>query len=159
MRDGEQAAVLPRARDQVAGLREIVRHRLVADDVESGVQRRRRKRVVRVVRRHDRHGIDAVGAKLFLRQHVGHVAVAAFRGESHRGAGSPGASGIAGKHAGDRAPPAIHFRGAAMHAADPRVRPAADDPQPQGPPEPFLQSRHVLSPVDALRVAVAIGKR
>ena len=143
VRDREQAAVLPRARHQVAGLREIVRHRLVADDVESRIQCRRRKRIVRVVRRHDRHGVDAVGAKFFLRQHVGHVAVAACRVESHRGAGCSGAAGIAGKYAGDRAPPAIHFRSAAMHATDPGVGPAADDPQPQGPPEPFAQTHRV----------------
>ena len=34
-----------------------------------------------------------------------------------------------------------------MHAADPGVRAAADDAQPQRPAEPFLQSRHVLRPV------------
>ena len=42
-------------------LREVVRDRLVADDVEARVERRGRERVVRVVGRHDRDGVDAVG--------------------------------------------------------------------------------------------------
>ena len=48
------------ARHQVARLGEIVRDRLVADDVEPRVERRGGERVVRVVRRHDRHGVGAV---------------------------------------------------------------------------------------------------
>ena len=73
---GEQAILLAGTRHEVAGLREIVRHRLVADDVEPGVERGRRERVVRVVRRHDRHGVDRVGARLLLREHLLDGAVA-----------------------------------------------------------------------------------
>ena len=61
VRDGEQRGrSCARARDEVAGLREVVRDRLVADDVEAGVERRGGERIVRVVGRHDRDGVDAV---------------------------------------------------------------------------------------------------
>jgi len=42
----------------------------------------------------------------------------------------------------------------AVHPTDPCVGPASDDPQPQWPPESFPQSRHVLSPVESLRVSL-----
>ena len=151
MGDGELASIPSGARDQIARLREVVGHGLVTDDVEAGIQRCRRKRVVRVVGRHDGDRVDAVRPQLFLRQHLRHVAVAALGGEPHRGAGDAGASRIAGEHAGHRAPPAVHLGRAAMHAADPRVRAATDDPQPQGPAETFLQTRHVLPPEMASR--------
>ena len=41
-----------------------------------GVERRRGVRIVRVVRRHDGHRIDAVGTLALLRQHLGDVTVA-----------------------------------------------------------------------------------
>ena len=115
--------------------REIVRDRLVADDVELGIERGSRERVVRVVRRHDRDGVDAIGALPLAVQHFGHVAVAPRGLESHRGAGRARARGIAREDPCHGAPPAVGFCGAAMHAADPRVRPPADDREAQRPPE------------------------
>ena len=65
VRDREQAPLPARARDEIAGLREIVRDRLVAKNVESGIERCRSVRIMRVVRRHDRDRVDAIVAGFF----------------------------------------------------------------------------------------------
>ena len=85
------------------------------------------------------------GRSRLLRQHLGDVAVAAGGIEAQRRARRARARRIARKHAGGRAEPAVHFGGAAMHAADPGIGSAADDRQPQRAPEPLPQSRHAAS--------------
>ena len=137
VRDGEQAVAATRSRDEIAGLGEGLGDRLVADDVETGVERRNRERVVRVVRRHDRDRLDAVRALALPFEHLVDAAVAAGRIESHRRPRGARACRIAGKHAGDRLPPAVHLGGAPMHAADPGVRPSADDREAKRSPELF----------------------
>src|SRR5207244_1485113 len=117
------------AHDEITRLGEGLRHRLVADDVEARIERCHRERVVRIVRRHDRDRLDAIRALALAFEHLCEAAVAALRIESHRRPCRARACGIAGKYAGDRAPPAIHLGGAAMHATDPRFRATADDCQ------------------------------
>ena len=116
-------------------LRKVVGHRFVADHVEPCVERRRRHRIVRVVRRHHRHAIDGVRSRFFLGEHFVEVAVAALRIQPQHHAGFAGACGIAGKYARAYAPPPVHLRGAAMHAADPRLGSAAQHSQAKGTSE------------------------
>ena len=137
VRDREHATVLARARDEIAGLGKSFRDRLVADDVEARIECGGGVGIVRIVRRHDRHRVDAVGARLFLRQHRLHVAVAARRVEAHARAGRARTRRIAGEHARDRAPPAVQLRGTAMRPADPRIGAATDDSKTQWSPETF----------------------
>ena len=61
VRDREDAPVPAGPLHEIARLAEIVGDGLVADDIEPGVERRGGVRIVRVVGRHDRHRIDAVG--------------------------------------------------------------------------------------------------
>ena len=76
VRNGVEPAVAAGACDEIAGLREIVRHRLVTDHVESCVECGRGLRVMRIVRRHDRNGVDAIVATRFVLEHFRDVAVA-----------------------------------------------------------------------------------
>ena len=145
MRDGEQAPLLPRPRDEVAGFAEIVRDRLVADDVEARVERGLRDRIVGVVRRHDRDAVDGVVAPGLALQHLGQVAVTAGGIESHGGAVRARARRIAGEHAGHGLPGTVELRGGAMHLADPGLGTAADDAQAQSAPETLPQSTHAAS--------------
>ena len=87
VRDREQAPLPARARDEIAGLREIVRDRLVAKNVESGIERCRSVRIMRVVRRHDRDRVDAIGARALLVEQLAHCTVGTRWVESQLGAG------------------------------------------------------------------------
>ena len=147
VRDGEQASLPSCAGDEIARLREIVRHRLVADHIEPRVERRDGGGIVRVVRRHDRDGVDGIGAQPLALEHLAEIAVAAASVEPHRGAGGSGSLGIAREHARDRAPGAVELGGAAMHLADPGVRAAPDDAEAQRSPESLADSRHAASPL------------
>ena len=82
MRDGEDALLFAGADDEIARLREVVRDRLIADDIETGVERRNGVRIMRVVGRHDRDCVDAVLARLLLVEQLAQIAVAACAVES-----------------------------------------------------------------------------
>jgi hypothetical protein len=135
VRDRENAALLAGPRNEIAGLRKVVRHRLVAHDVESRIERRGRVGIMRVIRCHDRDGVDAIGALLLPRQHLVHVAIAARRIEAHGGAADTRARRIAGEHARDGMPASVVSRRyAAVHSADPGIRPATDNASRSGRP-------------------------
>ena len=80
---------------------------------------------MRVVGRHDRDGVDAVVAARFLVEHFRNVAVASRCIDSQRGSRDPRSRRIAGKYAGDHAPPAVQLRRQQVHqlaeGAQPRV--------------------------------------
>jgi hypothetical protein len=131
MRDREQPATRVHLAQQVAGLGEIVRHRLVADDVQAGIERRRGIRVMGVVGRHDGQRIGTVVAGAFARQQLGDVAVTAHRVQPECSTGIARTLRVTGEHAGHDLPVAVEFGRAAVHFTDPGAGPATDDSQPQ----------------------------
>ena len=135
MGDREDPGVSSGARDQVARLRQIVRHRFVGHVVEAGVQRGDSVRIVGIVRRHDRDRIRAIRPLRFTIDQFGDVAVASRRVKAQCDAAASGARGVAGEHAADDAPVTVELGGSAVHFSDPGTGSAADDRQPQRPAE------------------------
>ena len=144
VRDREEASIAPRPLNEIARLREVVRNRLVAYDVETGVERAHRVGIVRVVGRHDGDRIDAVIASCFFFDHLVDIAVAPRRVDSDRRPCGTRARRIARKNARDDMPPCVKFRGAAMHGADPHARSSADNAEAKRTPELFAQRRHQM---------------
>ncbi len=142
MGDRINSAVLSGPRDQIAGLRSIVRHRLVANHVQTRVERGNGEWIVGVVGRHDSDGVGAVGALLFTFEQLSQRGVAPPSIESHRNAAASGTRGVAGKHAADDVPVAVELGGRAVHFPDPCTGSAADDGKPQWAAETGSQFAH-----------------
>ena len=64
---------------QVLGILESGGERLVANDVDAGLEKRFRRRIVQMVRGHDGDGIDAIFSGRFRRSHFRETAVSALR--------------------------------------------------------------------------------
>jgi hypothetical protein len=113
---------------QLFRLREVERHRLVADDIKAALEKKFGGRKMLVVGRDDHDEVQA-----FVRWHFrlgpGHLRVAAVnprRIEEKIGARSLRAHGVRGKRARDQLGLAVHAGGDAVHRTDERTAPAAD---------------------------------
>src|SRR5207237_1156750 len=135
VRDGKYSSAALGARDEIAGFPKIVRYRLVANDIETGVERCDREWVMRIVGGHDRDRVDAIRTQAFLAQHFSHIAITPPRVEAQRRAACAGARRVAGENTRYAPPPSVHLGSAAMHAPDPRFGAAADHTKAQRPAE------------------------
>jgi hypothetical protein len=113
---------------QLEGLGQVEGHRLVADDVESGLQKQPGRTVVLVVGGDDDDKVEALlrGQGRFGLGHFAVGPVDARRIEEKVGARGLGADRVAGKRAGDQLGPAVHRGGDAVHAPDEGAPPPAD---------------------------------
>ena len=134
MGQGEQLAAGLDRRDEVFGLSHRRGHRLVADDVDAGIQEGAGGRVVQVVGRHDGDGVDAVFAGGFRLGHLGEVGIGAVRCDEEVGGAVAGAFRIAGERAGDQFPAVVQAGGDAVDGADEGAPAAADHAQAQPAP-------------------------
>ena len=98
--------------------------RLVADDVDAGVEKGGRHRRVKVVRRHHRHRADPVVARRFRPRHLAKVGIAAVEAEVSRRRLRP--RRVRRQRACDQPEAAVHARGDAVDGADERALAAAD---------------------------------
>ena len=122
----EHLAGLLDQRRELLGIGEVGGQRLVADDVDAGFEKRLGRRIVHVVRRHDRHRLDAVGALRLGLGHFGEGAVAARRIEPELGGRRLGALRVGRQRAGDELELAVHARRQPVHRADEGALAAAD---------------------------------
>ena len=120
-------------------------HRLVAHDRDPGPERRPRGREMKVVRRRDGHEVDAVVPPGFGGDHRLDGRIGALRIESVASAGLERARRIAAERAGDKLDLAVHLGCEAMHGADERPGPAADQSHPD-PPHRSPPPRRLTSP-------------
>ena len=120
---------------QVLRVGEVRGQRLVADDVDAGLDEGAGDREVQVVRRDDRHRVDAVaavaGAFRLGAGHLAEVAVAARRVDPQFGPAGAGAFRIGRQRTRDQFPVVVEPRRNAVHGADERALPTADHAQPQ----------------------------
>jgi hypothetical protein len=117
--------------------------RLVADDVDAALEERLGGVVVEVVRRHDRHHVDAVVRALALALgHLVEVAVAALGCEPQRRPARLGPLGRGGERARHQLVAVVEPRRDAVHRADERPLAAAHHAEPQpAPPLARLRRR------------------
>ena len=129
----EHQAGPPHRLGQVHGIVERGGQRLVADDVDSGLQERRGGPVVEVVRRHDGDDVDTVAARRLRRRHLGVATVGPFARHAEFGGRSPAAVGVTGESAGDQLVAVVEARRDPVHPADEGALAAADHAEPQAP--------------------------
>ena len=124
--DAEEAAAALYGLDQVAGLGQRRRQRLVANHVDAGLEERAGDRVVHIVRRDDGNDLDAVGALGLRRRHLAVVGVDALGRQLSVLAREDGVLGIGAEGAGDQLIAVVQPRGDAVGAADEGAAPTAD---------------------------------
>ena len=125
----EPCAVLGLHRSELAGSRKRVGQRLVADDVDAGLEEGLRRTGVHVVGGDDRDGLDAVGPGGLLRRHLLVARVDAVGSEPEVLARLLRRGGVRAQRAGDEVVVAIEARGDAVDVADEGARAAADHAQ------------------------------
>ena len=106
------------------------RQRLVADDVDPGLEERVGRPGVDVVRRHDRDRLDPVGPLGLRLRHALVVVVDAIAGEAEALARAARLLGRRRQGAGDQFIMVVDARGDAMHGADERPLAAPHHPEP-----------------------------
>ena len=143
---GEQPAAGLDRRDEVFGLRHRRGHRLVADDVDAGIQEGACGWVVQVVGRHDGDGVDAVFAGGFRPGHLGEVGIGPVRCDEEVGGAVAGAFRIAGERAGDQFPAVVQACRDAVDGADEGAPAAADHAQAQPAPRGAVLGGHGVPP-------------
>ena len=137
---GIAGVVVGQAEDQAArvhqrlqglGVLQGAGQRLVADDVDAGLQEGLGGGMVQVVRRDDGDGVYAVVARRLRGRHLGEAAVGALRRQAQVRRRGPGLVGIGGERAGHQLVAVVDPGGDAVHGADEGVAPAADHAEPQ----------------------------
>ena len=131
--DGEDAPVLRGQRFEAARFLDRRCQRLVADDVDAGLQERLGHRRVQMVRRDDGDRLDAVAARRLRLRHRRVVGIAAVLGEAEREPGSPRLLGAGRERAGQQLVVVVEPGGDAMHATDEGALTASDHAEPDPP--------------------------
>ena len=106
-------------------------HRLVADDVDAGVEEGVGRGGMEVVRRDDAARLYAVGARRLLARHASEVGVGACDAERLGGAGRP--LGRRRQRAGDKCVAVVEARRDAVHGANEGSLAAAHHAEPDAP--------------------------
>ena len=147
--DGEEPAGAAPGFDQILGLLDRHRQRLVADDVEAGFHEGFRRAVMNIVRGDDGDDVDPVGTVALAFHHRLPGLVAAVRGEVRLAAALARPFGIGGERAGDELVAIVDPGGEAMHWADEGARAAANHAEAQASPD-FAGFSHVFFPQSRL---------
>ena len=133
----EQPAAGARALHQVVGLGQGAGQRLVADDVDAGVEKGTGRRVVQVVGGNDGHHLDAVGPCRLGPRHLPEIGVHPVRRQPLRRAAALGPGRVGRGRGGQQLKAVIQPRGDAVHRADEGALAAAH----QAPAQPAHGAR------------------
>ena len=122
--------------------------RLVADDVDAGLEEGLGGRVMDVVRRDDRHDVDAVVARGLLRRHLREAAIGALRRDPKLCRRGPGARRIGAQRARDQLVAVVQACGDPMHRTDEGALAAAHHAKAQPAPGVVVPAldRHACLP-------------
>jgi hypothetical protein len=112
--------------DDVQGLVEGVRHRLVADDIEAAVEGCQGISMMTVVRGHDGDDLGTVLAPILRIEHGDRVGVGAGGIDPHRRRGISGSLGIGRDHPCHQLVATVEPCGRAVHRADEAARATPD---------------------------------
>ena len=131
MGDGNDAIIGLRARRKFTRLGSRRAYWLVQHHIEPTIQCRYGRSVMRVVRAHDGDGVDAIGTRNLFRNHGRDIGVSARCIQPHRDRRFARAIRVRREDTAHQLPPTIELGCTTMHAADPRLRCAADEGQAQ----------------------------